>query len=286
MRILLVSQMYPGPADPDLGAFVVQLERELVARGHAIDRAVVDRRGGPPTKHVALAARSLAAGLRRRPDVIYAHFLAPAGVVAAAVGTLLRRPVVLTAHGQDVRNAVTRAAVRRATAWACARAQGVVCVSHALRRELEAAVPPARGRTHVIDCGVDLERFAPREADGEGPHPRFLFAGSLIERKNVVALAEAFAHLGHGSLTLLGDGPLRGRLEARPGVRLVGNVPHEEVPGWIAASDVLCLPSLVEPFGQVLLEAMAMERSVSPPGSAARRSAFPPRPGSWSRPTT
>ena len=29
MRILLVSQMYPGPADPDLGTFVAQLERAL-----------------------------------------------------------------------------------------------------------------------------------------------------------------------------------------------------------------------------------------------------------------
>ncbi len=262
MRILLISQMYPGRDDPDLGAFVAQLERELIARGHAIDRAVVDRRGGPPTKHVALAARSVTAGLRRRPDVVYAHFLAPAGVVAAAVGALLRRPVVLTAHGQDVRNASTRGSVRHLTAWACARAQAVVCVSDALRGELEAAVPAARGRTHVIDCGVDLERFAPREVAGEGAHPRFLFAGSLIERKNVVALADAFALLGHGSLTLLGDGPLRAQIEARPGVRLAGRVPHEQVPAWIAAGDVLCLPSLVEPFGQVLLEAMAMERSV------------------------
>jgi len=262
VRILLVSQMYPGPADPDLGAFVAQLERELRARGHVIERAVVDRRGGPPTRHAGLAARSVAAGLRRRPDVVYAHFLAPAGVVAAAVGALVRRPVVLTAHGQDVRNAAVRESVRRATAWACARAQAVVCVSDALRGELEAAVPVARGRTHVIDCGVDLERFTPREAGGEGPRPRFVFAGSLIERKNVVALADAFARLGRGSLTLVGDGPLRARVEGRPGVRLAGRVGHEEVPAWIAAGDVLCLPSLVEPFGQVLLEAMAMERSV------------------------
>ena len=34
MRILLVSQMYPGPEDPDLGIFVANLERELAARGH------------------------------------------------------------------------------------------------------------------------------------------------------------------------------------------------------------------------------------------------------------
>lgn len=259
--------MYPGPTDRDLGTFVAQLERGLATRGHTIDRVAVDRRGGPRTKHATFALRVLAAALRRRPDVIYAHFLAPAGVFAAAAGALTGRPVILTAHGQDVRNAVSRRAVGRATAWACARASAVVCVSDALRRELEGAVPQAGGRTQVIDCGVDLQRFAPRGADeadvlAGAQHPRFLFAGSLVERKNVVALADAFATLGAGSLTLLGDGPLRPSLEGRPGVRVAGRVDHDEVPAWIAACDVLCLPSLTEPFGMVLLEAMAMERSV------------------------
>src|SRR3990170_187955 len=51
MRILLVSQMYPGKADPDLGAFVAQVERELLVQGHEIERAVIDHRGGPRTKY-------------------------------------------------------------------------------------------------------------------------------------------------------------------------------------------------------------------------------------------
>jgi glycosyltransferase involved in cell wall biosynthesis len=39
-------------------------------------------------------------------------------------------------------------------------------------------------------------------------------------------------------------------------------VPHDEVPGWIARAHVVCQPSLIEPFGQALLEAMACGRSV------------------------
>ena len=34
------------------------------------------------------------------------------------------------------------------------------------------------------------------------------------------------------------------------------------MPRWVAACDVLCQPSLIEPFGQATLEAMAMERTV------------------------
>ena len=36
MRILLVSQMYPGPGAPDLGTFVAQVERALRERGHEV----------------------------------------------------------------------------------------------------------------------------------------------------------------------------------------------------------------------------------------------------------
>ena len=45
-------------------------------------------------------------------------------------------------------------------------------------------------------------------------------------------------------------------------MRVVGRVPHAEVPGWLAAADVVCGPALLEPFGQSILEAMACGRSV------------------------
>ncbi len=43
---------------------------------------------------------------------------------------------------------------------------------------------------------------------------------------------------------------------------LVGRVAQADVPRWVAACDVLCQPSLIEPFGQATLEGMAMERTV------------------------
>jgi glycosyltransferase involved in cell wall biosynthesis len=115
----------------------------------------------------------------------------------------------------------------------------------------------------VVDSGVDLTRFSPEAVPAERlESPAFVHVGSLSERKNVVRLADAFARLGRGSLTLVGDGPLRPRLEGRDRVRVVGRVPHDAVPGWLAAADVVCAPALVEPFGQAILEAMACGRSV------------------------
>src|SRR5207253_10541292 len=129
-----------------------------------------------------------------------------------------------------------------------------------LGRELETKLPEAQGKVEVVSSGVDRERFAVTEPP-PGP-PGFLCVGALDERKNVVRLADAFARLGDGTLTFAGDGPLRLRLEGRERVRLLGRVPHDEIPRLLAESRVLAQPSLVEPLGQALLEAMASGRSV------------------------
>jgi glycosyltransferase involved in cell wall biosynthesis len=257
VRILLVSQMYPGPADPDLGVFVAQIERALRDRGHELERAVLDRRSGGKRRYLELARSARVRARVFRPDVVYAHFLVPAGLTAALAS---RAPLVVTAHGRDVRNVGTIPGVAAATRFVVRRAAAVVAVSDYLRRELEAKVPEARGKTEVVDSGVDLERFALLPArDGE---TAFLCVGALTERKNVLRLADAFGSLGEGTLTFVGDGPLRPSLEGRPGVSVAGRVRHDEVPEWLGRAHVVCQPSLIEPFGQSLLEAMACGRSV------------------------
>ncbi len=257
MRILLVSQMYPGPEDPDLGVFVAQLERALRERGHEVERAVLDSRAGGKRRYLGLLRRTISAARRFKPDVVYAHFLVPTGTIASLA---TRAPLVVTAHGRDVRNVGTIRGVRAVTRGTIRRASAVIAVSDYVRRELEAKVPEARGKTEVIDSGVDLERFRVEPApEGE---PAFLCLGALTERKNVVRLADAFARLDGGTLTFVGDGPLRARLEGRRKIEVLGGVKHDEVPSRIATARVVCQPSLVEPFGQALLEGMACGRSV------------------------
>jgi glycosyltransferase involved in cell wall biosynthesis len=255
MRILLVSQMYPGPDDPDLGSFVALGERALRDRGHEIELAVLDRRAGGKLRFLELRRRVRRAA---RPDVVWAHFLVPAGLFASEVDA----PLVVTAHGRDVRNIGELPGVAQLTRRVVRRASTVIAVSEYLRHELEERVPEARRKTEVVDSGVDLERFRAVAPAAELESPAFVHVGSLTERKNVIRLADAFATLGRGSLTFVGDGPLRGALEGRAGVRVVGRVAHDDVPGWLSAADVVCGPALIEPFGQALLEGMACGKSV------------------------
>ena len=265
MRILLVTQMWPGPRDPDLGVFVALVARELERLGHELDVCAIDERGGSRLKYPRLTGRAVRAARRSRPDVDFAHMLFPAGAAGAAAAAAARVPLVAMAHGTDVENARRSRALALATRAVTRRCAALIFNSRWLADRLGPVRPPVS----IVDCGVDLSVFAPRPAEqaraqvGWGADgPAFLAVGSLVERKGVVELAEAFARLGRGSLAFVGDGPLRERLEGRPGVHLAGRVAHPEVPAWIAACDVLCQPSRLEPFGQAALEAMAMQRTV------------------------
>jgi glycosyltransferase involved in cell wall biosynthesis len=259
VRILLVSNMYPSAARPEFGIFVRNLERALAARGNEVVPVVLDDPAHgklrTPAKYAALTARTIAAARRVKPDVVYAHYLVPTGAIAAAT----RRPFVVTAHGGDIANAQRGGPLEAATRRVIARAAAVICVSEYLAERL-----PARPRRlEVIDCGVDTSvwRPAPR-MPGDGP--RFLYVGSLTERKNVGRLLEAFRRLGQGTLRIVGAGPLDGQLRADAPARVefLGRVPQEQLLAEVAGCDVLCQPSLVEPQGQALLEALACARPV------------------------
>jgi D-inositol-3-phosphate glycosyltransferase len=279
-RVLCVTNMYPGPADPDYGVFVADICAALVRRGVPVEVAAIDSRSRgaarTPRKYAALLGRALRAA--RRADVIWAHYLFPTGAVAAACGRTSGRPWVLTAHGGDVRN-LSRPAVRRATAPAVTGATALIAVSHHLHGELRdsgIALPPVA----VVNMGVDLGRFAiadratARARLGlaqEGP--LVLAVGGLTERKNPLTLIQAFARVRAAApgarLALVGDGPLARAVDAGaaslglgPALIRTGAVPHERVVDWMAACDLLALVSRVEPLGQVALEAMASGRPV------------------------
>jgi glycosyltransferase involved in cell wall biosynthesis len=269
VRILLVTAMWPSPENPDLGSFLVPLTRQIEALGHDVEVASISRRGGPLTEYATLVRKARAAARRFEPDVVFAHFLFPAGAAGALAARSAAAPLVVMAHGQDVANLNRIPGVTAATRWVIRRSSRVIANSQWLAGRLTNRIPAPKDKIEVANCGVDLEAFSPRpaaEARGElewgGEGPAFLCVGSLIERKNVVRLADAFESLGRGRLAFVGDGPLRGALEGRRGIRLVGRIPQAEVPRWVAACDVLCQPSVTEPFGQATLEAMAMERSV------------------------
>src|SRR4029077_14627731 len=101
------------------------------------------RRSGGRARYATLASSAVRAARTFGPDVVYAHFLVPAGLIAALSS---RAPLVVTAHGQDVRNIGAVTGVAAATRYVVRRAAAVIAVSDYLRREPEARIPSARGK--------------------------------------------------------------------------------------------------------------------------------------------
>ncbi len=223
--------------------------------------------------HVAALTRRLTpllAGIRRdfAFDVIDAEFFFPDGSAAVALGAQFGVPVSIKARGADVHlwghAAGTAASVRKAGR----EADGLLAVSAAMKADMVAiGMPPATIRVH--HTGVDLDRFAPRErvaakAAYGVTGPLVVSLGALIPRKGHEVVIDAVAAIPGATLLIAGEGPARAGLEARIAAhglsdrtRLLGSVPHAELPALLAAADVMALASASEGLANAWVEALA-----------------------------
>lgn len=233
-----------------------------------------------------LYAQSLRRLLVRRvlsfePGFLWSSFAFPDGVGLGRLAAELGLPHVMTVVGSDLNLNLGRPARRAALTRCVMNARLVLAKSRALSDSLIAlGVPPEKV---VVDYnGVDTRVFRPgvraeaclRVGAAVAPR-RILFVGSLVPVKNVPVLLGAFDRLVRRSngtpleLVLVGDGFLHPSLLREVGqrglggaVRFLGVRPHGDIATWLAASDVLCLPSRAEGVPNVVLEALAGGRPV------------------------
>jgi glycosyltransferase involved in cell wall biosynthesis len=216
----------------------------------------------------AWALRRLLA--RYRFDVLHAHWIIPQGLAAVLAGAPRRVPMLCTSHGGDLfglRGPLARRLKRRVLA----RSAMVTVVSEAMR-EAVLDLNPAQV-VDVVPMGTDLTGcFKPPDQPARQPG-RLLFAGRLVEKKGVRYLLAAVARLrAQGrvvTLTIAGDGPLRGALQAHAvqlgvdaDVEFLGAVDHARLAGLFQQAAVAVVPSVIaadgdqEGFGLVIVEAM------------------------------
>ena len=113
----------------------------------------------------------------------------------------------------------------------------------------------------ITTLGIDLNLFRSVRHPNASHPLRFVFVGLLSAAKGVPLLLDAWRSLGnvHAELWLVGSIRKRHRtlVPVLPGLRVIGRVPHSDLPAILSQCDVLVLPSYFEGFGAVLLEAMA-----------------------------
>jgi glycosyltransferase involved in cell wall biosynthesis len=216
---------------------------------------------------------------RHHATLVHGHWIVPGGAIAlAAAGS---RPLVISLHGSDVYVAEKLAPARFVARQVFRRARAVTACSldlaeRAVRLGADAA------RVEVVPYGVDVERFRPDAPSRAKLRSQLkldddavlvLAAGRLVRKKGFEYLLDAMALMPPSPplvLALAGEGDLRAELESRVAahgygdrVRLLGNQTHDEVAGWLAAADIVAVPSVRDDSGNVdglpnvVLEALA-----------------------------
>jgi glycosyltransferase involved in cell wall biosynthesis len=252
-------------ACPDGG----RLAGDLTAAGLARLPWPALRSPGRSTLAEALRLRALMH--RIRPDAVHLHS-AKAGLAGRLGPRPAGVPVLFQPHGWSWLAA--EGPLRTASlAWervAARRTDLCLCVSDTEAREGRAHHVP--GRYAVVRNGVDLSRFRPadrrRQAQARdrlgvpAGAPLAVCVGRLTRQKGQDILLDAWPAVVRrcpaARLALVGDGDLQ--LAPRPGVIFAGAV--DDVRDWLAAADVVVLPSRWEGLSLSVLEALAVGRPV------------------------
>lgn len=195
---------------------------------------------------------------RRRDRIVHAHLdLIATAVVARLAGCR----TVYSIHNDEpfYRTLAWRLWLRVIDRWVVA----YIAITDHVRRYYLAQSGIGASKIATIRYGLNpiAEATLSRE-DYAIPREGFVigFVGRLTRQKNVHILIDAVSRLPRAHCVIVGDGELREELErlaaAKPArnVTFVGTVPNAA--RFLPMFDVLCLPSLWEGLGLVLIEAM------------------------------
>ncbi len=207
--------------------------------------------------------------LNNKIDIAYVSMLKHDAYAAIGAGARAGFPVVLRPEGAGATGDLAwqkRGRFGATIGRRCRSADAYVSISAAIEREL-LAEGYDRGRIYSLPNGVPIPAIAWRPRAGGLERPRGTFVGRLAVEKNLETLVDAWRIVLQrrpaAELTLLGEGPMRHRLEEKirsldmtESVRLAGGVDDPSI--MLRDSDLFILPSNEEGMSVALLEATAL----------------------------
>ena len=149
---------------------------------------------------------------------------------------------------------------KHATRYALSKIDYFIADSNYIKKFIinEGVLP---NKTFILHNPVDLSKFGPKY--GIQKQIDILFIGRLSIEKGVEVLINAFKFVSENrKILIIGDGPLYKKLEimtrnTSKNIKFQGWVDNEELPNFIRKAKILVVPSLSEPQGVVVIEAMA-----------------------------
>ena len=255
MRVLAVTNMYPGPQTPGSGVFVEQQIKGLREIGLDVDVLYVDRYQEGMMVYLRLPKQLRRQINRFQPDVVHCMY---GGVMADQVTQAVNdRPTIVTFHGSDLLGEHLSGTLRKLIAgygvrasWKAARrADRIITVSKILRDALPRDIK--RSKVSIIPNGIDLGRF--QLLDRHRCRQRLKWDPN---RFHILFPANSGDLVKRPSLAQAAVDSLQGR-GIRAEMHYLRGVQNEEVPVWLNASNVLLLTSRHEGSPTIVKEALA-----------------------------
>ena len=264
LRLLAVTNLYPTPQTPSSGTFIEQQVKGLRQSGVDAEVMLVDRRQKGMRAYWGLGGQVSARIADVRPDVVHVMY---GGIMADEVTRGVKnKPLVVSFCGEDLLGeplagyrevgrpviGYLRKMVSEYGVWASHRAARRAHRIIVKSKNLQDALPQDvdRSKVQIIPNGIDLERFKP-VAQGEARRT----LGWSADRAVVL-----FVTVGGDPRKRLGlaqDAVAKIKCERAVDFRIMSGVPHEQVPLWLNASDILLLTSFHEGGVNIVKEAMA-----------------------------
>mgnify|MGYP006291879979 CR=1 FL=1 len=210
---------------------------------------------------------------RNRPHTVVAPIPGPFGLAGLVIARWHRIPLIAGFHSRyddlielNLENGLGKRLRKGAGSWQKLFFRSAAAVV-ANSREM-ASKAKSEGAARVDLVGTPLHRCflnSPVKS-AAGKLSTVVFAGRLAPEKNIAHFTEAAARLNHLRFVVAGDGPMkpfvRHRAEALDNLEYAGWCNRETLMRIMDASDLLVLPSKVEGFGTIALEAMARRINV------------------------
>jgi len=208
-----------------------------------------------------------------RPDVVNLHYVGDIAPYCLLACRRLNLKCIVSLHGNDIEGFHVRSAFSRLlTRTTLSRADRVFTNSRDLLDQALVIEPSIKDKSRVMRNGIDLVEFR-NHRPFKHSKPYLLNIANFIQKKGQDILIGAFARLCETvpdiDLLLVGDGPTRTAcvelavcLGVYERIRFMGKLERERIPSIVAGCKVFALSSRKEPFGIVLLEAMAMSRPI------------------------
>jgi glycosyltransferase involved in cell wall biosynthesis len=218
--------------------------------------------------------------LRWSFDILHAHMIYPAGYCATIFKSITKIPVVVTSQGADIQIEPAMGYGIRLNPWVDKKvrktlrlADVITTISRSMKEEIIRAGGDPR-KVYLIPNGVDGREFKVKDGAPLENKASYIFAmGRLIHKKGFDTLLEAFSRIDNGeslpNLLIAGEGPEKEKLEKmakqlgiQDKVKFLGfRYGREKIKLLKGCEFFISLPRR-EPFGIVLLEALAAGRPV------------------------